>query len=101
MTKTITVLSTGDLPVQIHLSYSIKVVENVHTISCAVDEKHFPIWLQLRKFDMLSLKQKKGFLPLFNEVNNSRNMATSLFIDMVYTKIMSAEKMDVLALAAN
>jgi hypothetical protein len=99
--KTITVLSAGDLPVQIHLSYSIKVIENVHTISCIVDEKHFPIWLQLRKFDMLSLKQKNGFLPLFNEVNDSRNMATSLFIDTVYTKIMHAEKMRVLAVPVN
>ena len=96
MANSIIISYPGETPVPIRLSYSIEMAENVQTINCCVDEKHFPIWLQLRKFALLSLKDKNNYTPLFNEVNNSKNMATSLFIDLAYTDIKHAEKFKVL-----
>jgi len=93
MSRSITINCSDNVPAQIQLLYSIETLENLQTISCSVNEKHFPIWLQLRKFEMQSLKEKSGYTPLYNEVNNSKNMATSLFIDQVYTDIMLAEKL--------
>ena len=86
---------------QIALTYSVETVENLQTIICSVDEKQSPNWLQLRKFEMLSLKEKKGYVPLFSEINNSKNMATTMFIDKAYTDIMLAEKCKVILFAAN
>ncbi len=100
MNRSISIDCRGNVPGQLRLVYRIETVENVQTISCSVDEKSFPVWLQLRKFEMLSLKEKQGYTLLFNELNNSKNMATSLFIDQVYSTIMLAEKMKVLNLPA-
>jgi hypothetical protein len=97
MNRSITVSCIDNVPAQIQLTYTIQTVENVQTILCSVEEKHFPAWLQLRKFEMLSVKEKHGYVQLFNEVNNSRNMATSLFIDQAYTDIMTAEKLKMVA----
>ena len=38
-------------------------------------------------------KEKTKYMPLFNEINNGKNMATVLFIDKAYTDIMAAEKL--------
>ncbi len=95
MSHSIVISYPGDAPVDIKVSYKIEVAENVQTIACCVEEKHFPLWLQLKKFDLLSIKDKNRYTPLFNEVNNSRNMATSLFIDMAYTDIMQAERFEI------
>ncbi len=99
MSRSITVSYPGDLQVQIQLTYSIETVENLQTINCSVDGKYFPIWLQLRKFEMQSLKDRNGYIPLFNEVNNSKNMATSLFIDQAYSDIMLSEKLKIISSA--
>ena len=101
MNRSISIDCLGNIPGQLRLIYSIDIIENVQTISCCVDEKNFPAWLQLRKFEMLSLKEKLGYTLLFNELNNSKNMATSLFIDQVYSTIMLAEKMKVLNVPAS
>jgi hypothetical protein len=97
MSKFITVSAPTDTTLPIQLAYSIAVVANIQTISCSISEPHHPQWLQMRKFDLLSMKEKNGYVPLFNELNSSKNMATSLFIDQVYSDIMLAEKFRVLS----
>ncbi len=77
---------------QIEVRYSIEQSNNLQTISCSVEVGgHFPVWLQLRKFSISSIKKYGNYTTLFNEINNSRNMDTSLFIDLVYSSIMKLE----------
>ena len=85
----------GDGDVEIPLTYVINMQGNVQTIACSVNGTRFPNWLQLRKFEMSSLKDHNVYTPLYSEVNNNKNMDTGLFIDKVYTDIMSAEKLKV------
>jgi hypothetical protein len=85
------------LPLKI--DYSIVLTDEMHTITCTVDGNRFPIWLQLRKFNMLSLKKKGFYIPLYNEANNSKNMDTTLFIDLVYSRIMDVEKLKIFDIA--
>ncbi|HXS36935.1 MAG TPA: hypothetical protein VN721_09550 [Flavipsychrobacter sp.] len=98
MSKLITVFSQGDVPTAIQLSYTIETTENIQTIFCSIDAQDHPFWLQVRKFELLSQKDQHGYIPLFNEINSSRNMATTLFIDKVYCDIMLAEKLKILTL---
>jgi hypothetical protein len=60
-----------------------------------VTSEHIPNWLQLRKFDIASMHEKHGYVPLFNEINNEKNLDTILFIDTVYSDIMRTEKLKV------
>jgi len=85
----------GDGPVEIPLTYAINMAGDVQTIVCSVSGNRFPNWLQLRKFEMSSLKEKNFYTPLYSEINNNKNMDTGLFIDKVYTDIMHAEKFKV------
>lgn len=93
MNKYITVShSGGDTAFEIQLQYTIETVGAVQTITCSVEGKQLPIWLQLRKFKMMSLNENNSYIPLHNESNNDKNLDTSLFIDKAYTDIMRAEK---------
>ena len=85
----------GDGLVEIPLTYAINMLGNVQTILCSVDGSRFPNWLQLRKFEMSSLKEHNIYTPLYSEINNNKNMDTGLFIDKVYSDIMLAEKLKV------
>ena len=85
----------GDGPVEIPLTYAINMQGDVHTIVCSVTGSRFPNWLQLRKFEMSSLKELNLYTPLYSEVNNNKNMDTGMFIDKVYADIMIAEKLKV------
>ena len=85
----------GDGPVEIPLTYVINMAGDVQTIVCSVSGNRFPNWLQLRKFEMSSLKEKNVYVPLYSEINNNKNMETGLFIDKVYADIMLAEKFKV------
>lgn len=80
--------ATGD---QIEVCYTVEQSSDVQTINCSVEGGRFPVWLQLRKFSISSIKKYGSYVTLFNEVNNSRNMDTSLFIDLVYSSIMKLE----------
>jgi len=71
--------------------YTIAQTAELQTISCSVDSKS-PLWLQLRNFTLSSVHELGFYVPLFNEVNSSKNMDTSLFIDLVYTSIMKTER---------
>jgi hypothetical protein len=46
------------------------------------------------------MHEKNGYVPLFNEINNEKNLATILFIDQAYTDIMKAEKLKIKGIAA-
>lgn len=96
MSKSIMVAyNRGATLVEVNLSYSTQMNGNIQTIVCSVGDTHIPFWLQLRKFEMVSMKDKNVYMPLFNEINNEKNMDTVLFIDKVYAEIMLAEKLKV------
>lgn len=97
MHHSIVVSFPGNIPALIRLNYSIEMVENVQTIHCAVDEAQVPVWLHFRKFSMKSLRDKNFYTQIFSELNNSRNLSTSLFIDKAYQDIMAAEKFEVVS----
>lgn len=75
----------------IRVLYSIDDSNSIQTVNCAVEGGDSLSWLQLRKFSVSAIRQKQGYVLLFNEVNNSKNLDTSLFIDMVYSSIMGRE----------
>ncbi len=77
----------------IRVDYSVDLSENIHTINCALADSRVPVWLQLRKFCFSSSKKSGGYVQMFTEVNYSKNMDTSLFLDLVYSSIMSAERL--------
>lgn len=77
---------------QVTVDYSVEQAENVHIINCSVHGAQCPLWLQLRKFSITSIEKQGSFTTLFSEVNNSKNLDTTLFIDMVYAGIMQAER---------
>jgi len=91
MNNTVTVAYPVGSDTQIEVHYAIELTDDIQTISCQIEGKIFPNWLQLRKFTMSSVHELGDYIPLFNELNNSKNMDTTLFIDMVYTSIMNTE----------
>lgn len=95
MNNSILVYYPSDSLDQLHVIYTIEHTEQAQTISCKVESQTVPLWLQLRKFSMTSLKKQGRYVPLFSEVNNSTNIDTSLFIDLVYDRIMNKEKLRV------
>jgi hypothetical protein len=98
MPKPITInCSFRDVASELQLTYTTQSVEALHTISCNVVSDHIPNWLQLRKFEIASVHEKQGYVPLFNEINNEKNLDTILFIDKVYSDIMRLEKLKVKA----
>lgn len=80
---------------QIKVFYAIEQSDDIQTINCSIEGKSFPVWLQLRKFSMSSLMKVGGYVPLYNAVNDSKNMDTSLFIDLVYASIMKLKRFNV------
>ncbi len=80
---------------QIKVCYTIDTINDLQTINCNIDLRQYPLWLQLRKFSISSRILKGSYMPLYNEVNNSKNMDTTLFIDLVYSGIMRLEGFNV------
>ena len=76
---------------QIEIRYTVEQSNDMQTINCSVQGGCFPVWLQLRKFSISSIRKYGIYTTLFNEANTSRNMDTSLFIDLVYSSIMKLE----------
>lgn len=89
----------GKAIVDVQLTYTTELLNNVHTITCHVAAP-FPLWLQTRKFELLSSLENKKYTPLFNEINHGRNLDTTLFIDLAYNSIMKMEKLTIVATAA-
>lgn len=91
MTKTIEVSLLESISDTVTVNYNIESNENTETIHCNIEGKNLPLWLQLRKFSITSLRNKNKYQQLYNEINCSKNMDTALFIDTVYSSIMSLE----------
>ena len=91
MSNTVTVAYPTDNGTSLNINYAIEQTDDVQTISCSVEGSTFPIWLQLRKFTLSSLQERDGYIALYNEINDSKNMDTTLFIDLVYSRIMTTE----------
>lgn len=79
----------------IQLDYVIELIGKRQTINCSIVDNGVakPSWLHVKKFSIPSLKESRGYLPVYEDANNNTNMDTSLFIDFVYRKIMSLEKL--------
>lgn len=77
----------------IPLSYSVSVDENIHTIACSVSlgSFHAPAWLQLRKFQIRSVMVGKSYMQLFSDDMQVRNFDAVQFVDRAYREIMKVE----------
>ena len=93
MSNSISIVYPSGSESLLKIDYAIDMSDSLQTISCNVDCERYPLWLQLRSFNLLSVKDRGAYTLLFNEVNNSKNLDTSLFIDLVYTSIMKTERM--------
>ncbi|MBX2904445.1 MAG: hypothetical protein KF744_00300 [Taibaiella sp.] len=93
MSNSISITYPTGCETSLKINYAIEMSESLQTISCSVDCERYPLWLQLRSFDVFSVKDHGTYTVLFNEVNNSKNLDTSLFIDLVYASIMKAERL--------
>jgi len=91
MNNSITISYPSKTSDEIEVHYSIEQLADIQTINCEVSGRVFPFWLQLRKFSLASMVNRNGYTALFCEVNSSKNMDTSLFIDLVYSSIMKLE----------
>lgn len=92
MTNSIMVEYDSDGIHNVNVHYSFERMDNLQTINCSVNGKNVPIWLQLRKFSISFIEDKGLFTTLFSEINSSRNLHTTLFIDLVYSRIMKQER---------
>lgn len=93
MSNSISILYPSGSELPLKIDYAIELADSLQTISCNVDCDRYPLWLQLRSFSLLSVKERGAYTLLFNEVNESKNLDTSLFIDLVCTSIMKNERM--------
>lgn len=75
------------------INYSMEHQGDYHTIECTVDQEQAkPSWLQLYKFNFVSLKIKGYYNLLFEPSKYDKNLQTLLFMDQVYVLIMSRAK---------
>ncbi|MCY4779017.1 hypothetical protein ORI89_05110 [Sphingobacterium sp. UT-1RO-CII-1] len=73
--------------------YRVSQEDSFQTIECAVATgQSFPEWLQLKKFDFVSMKSKGVYDLLFEETKYNKNLDTVLFLDQVYAEIMKTNK---------
>jgi hypothetical protein len=100
MTSSITIAAGGDHATSLRVAYDITLAGDVQMINCSIEEAAYPAWLQVRKFVLQSYKEGNSYVPIFIEINSSRNLDTTLFIDKAYTDIMHAENFDVIAFAS-
>jgi hypothetical protein len=76
-------------PINVH--YSITKQGNMKTITCAVPSvETIPIWLELRKFELLAMKYDGNYELLFEHRKYEKNMDTVLFMDKVFKSIIAA-----------
>ena|ERR1043165_7880832 len=96
MEKTIAVqfqFNNSELPILV--VYNMQMEKNIQTISCSVQKNENSRWLQLSKFELKSQYDNGMYVALFNDAHSKINMATSLFLDQVYSDIMGKEEMKV------
>lgn len=96
MSKMISVLfelNGMDMPVSVN--YSIVMQGNIQVIYCSVSQSDHKNWLQLSKFELRSKFVSGIYTALFNDDIHKKNIATSLFVDKVYSCISGKKKMRV------
>lgn len=72
--------------------YRVSQDGSLQTIECAIATgQSFPEWLQLKRFDFVSLKSKGAYDLLFEETKYNKNLDTVLFLDQVYAEIMKKD----------
>lgn len=82
-------VNTSSTPLKV--KYRIRQEGNLQTIECALaSDQPFPDWLQLKRFDFISLESKGAYDLLFEEKKFDKNLDTLLFLDRVYEVIMKA-----------
>ncbi|NGM61506.1 hypothetical protein G5B30_06180 [Sphingobacterium sp. SGG-5] len=78
------------------VNYSIQLSGKLQTIECHVDDKQpLPKWLQLHRFNFVSLKSQNTYSLLFEESKYNKNLDTLLFMDEVYASIMEQRNFQV------
>jgi hypothetical protein len=79
---------------QVLIAYTIESLDDIQSIACTINPGSFnvPSWLQIRKFELKSIKSDEGYMPLFSDNGNIKNMDAVLFIDKTYDAIMQKEK---------
>lgn len=93
MTKNILVSYPDSTSSPVKVAYRVSKSGQFQTIECALtSDQSIPSWLQLRKFDFLSMKFKGVYKLLFEEKKFDKNLDTVLFLDKVYEKIMKTTK---------
>lgn len=100
MEKEITVLyKINDLDEKVLVSYHIEMVSDVQVISCKIKQVTFNTlhWLQLRNFELKSAPSPQGYVPLFSDNGNIKNVDAVMFIDQAYAEIMAKEKFKIMA----
>lgn len=72
------------------VNYNMAQEGKYHTIQCMIDQEQAkPSWLQLHKFDFVSIKNDGCYSLLFEGSKFDKNLDTVLFMDQVYASIMT------------
>ncbi len=89
MEKYVIVSYPESVSTALKVNYSIQLAGKLQTIECQVDNgQPLPKWLQLHKFNFVSLKKQDAYSLLFEESKYNKNLDTILFMDKVYAMIM-------------
>lgn len=98
MSKDITISHrVNNEQLDIPLSYSVTMEEDIQVIACSVNLAHFhaPAWLQLRKFQIRSVLIGKTYQQLFSDDLQVRNFDAVQFVDKAYQEIMKMEHLKI------
>ncbi len=69
--------------------YTMSKEGKYHHIACEVDLSYNkPEWLEMSKFNFISIKDKDHYSLLFDDLKFNKNLSTIHFIDQVYASIM-------------
>ena len=76
------------------IAYSIEKTGEYLNIQCQIGNEipQQSDWLQLRNFQIRSTKTPEGYVQLFDDYEDARNLDTTLFIEIAYMAIMKKEK---------
>lgn len=89
------IMSPFDVLTGIKVNYNLELTGDLHLINCtiATADRPLPVWLNVKKFSIPSLKEGDSYVAIFDNTNNNTNRHTSLFIDQVYRNIMAEERL--------
>lgn len=74
--------------------YTMSKEGKYHHIECVVDPSyHKPDWLEMFKFNFISIKKDNHYSLLFDDLKYNKNLPTIHFIDHVYASIMQSNSL--------